>query len=145
MSDNDEASDKRLFFVDKAKRSRAICKTCKKKCLTGELRVAKTVPEVNGNDKKKNWYHIECIFEEFQTHSMLDKIIEDLNDLNNLGNMNESDKKMLKEILQKNEENITVKKNGVKTNKDKVKKVNSFPKEPDIEMDVQTVIVSRYI
>ncbi|KAI4458740.1 dna ligase 1/3 family member [Holotrichia oblita] len=139
MSDN-ETSDKRLFFLDKAKRSRAICKTCKRKCLTGELRIAKIVPEVNGNDKKKNWYHIECIFEEFQAHSMLDKIIEDLNDLNNLENMSESDKKMLEEIIQKNQENIAVKKNGVKTNKDKIKKVNSFDKEIDIVMDVQTTI-----
>lgn len=78
MSDTEE---EKVFEVDVAQKGRAGCKKCKQKCLQGELRIAKIVPNPFADGKMKNWHHVDCLFDIFKKQRATTKRIETVDDL----------------------------------------------------------------
>lgn len=78
MSDTEE---ERVFEIEVAKNGRAGCKKCKQKCLQGETRIAKIVPNPFSDGKMKNWHHVDCLFEMFKKQRATTKRIESEDDI----------------------------------------------------------------
>lgn len=115
MSDVEAGTNKKQFSVDRAKRSRAICRICKEKCLTGEIRIAKCMPDILGTGGKKNWYHVDCIFEQFLEPQFSNIRIESSSDIDGWSSICETDQKMIEKKIRKSEEDIAKKYGLIKT------------------------------
>lgn len=101
MSEVDDIINEKQFSIEKAKQGRATCKKCKQKCLSGELRIAKIVPNPFGEGKMKSWHHVNCIFEQFLKQRPTTKRIECSDDIDGWEDINDEDKD---EILKKIDE-----------------------------------------
>ncbi|KAJ3665171.1 hypothetical protein Zmor_000681 [Zophobas morio] len=102
MSD-DDLSPEKPFSVEIAKQGRAVCKKCKQKCVQGDLRIAKIIPNPLGSGKMKTWHHVGCIFEVFLKQRQTTKRIEAPHDVEGWELLAHSDKvDILKKIKECN-------------------------------------------
>jgi DNA ligase 3 len=87
------------------KSGRAACKKCKNKCETGELRLAKYVPNPfsESGGKVKHWYHLDCLFEVFKKQRAGTKVIESSDDIDGWGQLSEEDRDAILESMQKHD------------------------------------------
>lgn len=92
MSDEEDYVEEKPFAIEVAKQGRAVCKKCKQKCLQGELRIAKLIPNPFGSGKMKAWHHINCLFEQFLKQRQTTKRIEGPDDIDGWDDLNEDEK-----------------------------------------------------
>ncbi|XP_018321906.1 DNA ligase 3 [Agrilus planipennis] len=95
MSFTEDVADEKPFFVDRAKVGRAACKKCKQKCPTGELRIAKLVPNNFGPGTMKKWYHVDCMFEQFLRQRASTIKIESEDDIGGWSDLNDEDQRTI--------------------------------------------------
>lgn len=112
MSDTEATAPEKPFCIDRAKQGRAACKKCKQKCPTGELRIAKVVPSPFGSGSMKNWYHIDCMFEQFLKQRVATKRIDSPDDLEGWNLLNDDDKNLIISKISENDREIE-KKHGI--------------------------------
>lgn len=93
MSEDGDALDEKQFCVERAKQGRATCKKCKQKCLAGELRLAKIVPNPFGDGKMKSWHHVHCLFEQFLKQRPTTKRIESVDDIDGFDGISGDDQR----------------------------------------------------
>ncbi|KAJ8922088.1 hypothetical protein NQ315_008729 [Exocentrus adspersus] len=98
MSDEEDHVEEKPFAIEVAKQGRAVCKKCKQKCLQGELRIAKLVPNPFGSGKMKAWHHVNCLFEQFLKQRQATKRIEGPDDVEGWEDLSRDEKK---DILKK--------------------------------------------
>lgn len=93
MSEDFPSTLDKPFSVEIAKLGRALCKKCKKKCVQGELRIAKLSPNPQASGTMKTWYHVNCIFETFSKQRPSTKrIIEGPKDIEGWEFLNDREK-----------------------------------------------------
>ncbi|XP_044259294.1 DNA ligase 3-like [Tribolium madens] len=80
------------FAVEIAKQGRAFCKKCRQRCVQGDLRIAKLIPNPLGSGKMKSWYHVACIFETFLKQRQTTKRIEGPHDIDGWESLDPDDK-----------------------------------------------------
>jgi hypothetical protein len=103
MSDDDNSVHEKPFSVEIAKQGRALCKKCKQKCVQGDLRIAKLIPNPIGSGKVKTWHHVNCIFEVFSKQRQTTKRIEAPHDVEGWELLNNEDRlDILKKIKECN-------------------------------------------
>ncbi|GJQ86255.1 lig3 [Trypoxylus dichotomus] len=95
------------FYIDKKTTSSALCNLCAEDWSTNGIRIAKHVPNQNG-DKKKLWYHVTCIFDEFLQQNEWRRILNP-NDIEGWEGMNTCDKKEVEKIIEITKEKIAEK------------------------------------
>ncbi|XP_060525174.1 DNA ligase 3 [Cylas formicarius] len=102
MSDSEQ--DDKQFQIEISKNGRAGCKKCKQKCLQGDIRIAKIVPNPFGEGKMKSWHHLDCLFDVFKKQRASTKRIETADDISGFETLSSEDKdlvqKKIKEIRQ---------------------------------------------
>ncbi|KAK4882679.1 hypothetical protein RN001_005998 [Aquatica leii] len=132
MSDAEDNSDEKQFVVDRAKQGRAACKKCKDKCPVGQLRIAKLTISPFGAGKMKNWYHLDCIFEQFLKQRVTTSRIKSIDDLDGLTDLNDEDVATITERINESEKLIS-EKYGVKTSPTKPTKSPNKPTKKNTE------------
>ncbi|EEZ98905.1 DNA ligase 3 [Tribolium castaneum] len=97
--------EEKPFAVEVARQGRALCKKCRQKCVQGDLRIAKLIPNPLGSGKMKTWYHVSCIFETFLKQRQTTKRIEGPLDIDGWESLDPDDKvNILEKISQCNRE-----------------------------------------
>ncbi|RZC37981.1 DNA ligase A N and/or zf-PARP domain containing protein [Asbolus verrucosus] len=103
MSEDDNFIQEKPFSVEIAKQGRAVCKKCRQKCVQGDLRIAKLIPNPCGSGKMKTWHHVSCIFEMFLKQRQTTKRIEGSHDVEGWELLSNDDKAdILKKIKECN-------------------------------------------
>ncbi|XP_055381243.1 DNA ligase 3 [Condylostylus longicornis] len=93
-------TNKKLFFAEKAKTGRAKCKKCKENCESGELRIAKLVPNFFSDEGLvKQWYHTNCLFESFKKARATTKKIDCIDDIDGWDELSEEHKDIIIEKI----------------------------------------------
>nr|XP_022903806.1 DNA ligase 3 isoform X1 [Onthophagus taurus] len=110
MSESEENQEKQ-FCVDVAKQSRATCKKCKEKCLTGQVRIAKLAPSPFGAGNMKNWHHPQCIFEQILKQRVTTKRIEKPDDLDGWNELDDDNKEKIFKLIDESNKNVANKYN----------------------------------
>lgn len=85
------------FCIEYAKRGTAGCKKCKQKVEKGVLRIGKVVPNPfsdSGGDMKQ-WFHVDCIFEQLSRARATTKKIDDAGDLEGWADVQPDDRKLV--------------------------------------------------
>ncbi|CAN8030804.1 unnamed protein product [Ixodes persulcatus] len=85
------------FCIEYAKRGTAGCKKCKAKIDKEVLRIAKIVPNPfsdSGGDMKQ-WFHVDCIFEQLSRARATTKKIEEAEDLEGWADVRPDDRKVV--------------------------------------------------
>lgn len=100
------------FCIEYAKRGTAGCKKCKQKIEKQVLRIAKIVPNpfTDSGGEMKNWFHVDCIFDQFSRARSTTKIIEDPTDLDGWEDIGGDDKKIVLDHIEKLGDKSSVKK-----------------------------------
>ncbi|XP_076369720.1 DNA ligase 3 [Tachypleus tridentatus] len=118
------------YCVDYAKRGTANCRKCKQKIEKEVLRIGKIVPNpfTDGEGEMKQWFHVPCIFEQFQRARASTKKIEDPEDLEGWMYLKNEDKEVvlnfIKAAPQKNFQKVTKKYTVQNNKKEQSKTVN---------------------
>lgn len=89
------------FCIEYAKRGTAGCKKCKQKIEKEVLRIGKIVPNpfTESGGEMKQWFHVDCIFEQLSRGRATTKRIEDAGDLEGWSEIKQDDRKaVLKHI-----------------------------------------------
>lgn len=85
------------FCIEYAKRGTAGCKKCKQKIDKEVLRIGKIVPNpfTDSGGEMKQWFHVECIFEQLSRARATTKKIEDAGDLEGWSEIGQEDRKIV--------------------------------------------------
>lgn len=137
MSDDESSIDQKAFSIEVAKQGRAVCKKCKAKCLQGEIRFAKLLPNPFGEGLMKGWHHVDCLFEVLLKQRPTTKRIESPEDIDGWDNISSEDQDVIGEKIKVYNEEFS-KKHGIKLQKTPVKKPskNKSPKVDKLQTDV---------
>nr|XP_037286596.1 DNA ligase 3-like [Rhipicephalus microplus] len=128
------------FCIEYAKRGTAGCKKCKQKIEKQALRIGKIVPNPfsDSGGEMKQWFHVECIFEQLSRSRATTKKIEDAGDLEGWSEIEPDDRKLvLKHINELSE------KNGVAVSPGKRKANDSDGGTPSKKKKVLTTSTSQ--
>lgn len=128
------------FCIEYAKRGTAGCKKCKQKIEKQALRIGKIVPNPfsDSGGEMKQWFHVECIFEQLSRSRATTKKIEDAGDLEGWSEIEPDDRKLvLKHINELSE------KTGVAVSPGKRKANNSGGGTPSKKKKVLTTSTSQ--
>uniref|UniRef100_A0A2R5LJI1 DNA ligase n=1 Tax=Ornithodoros turicata TaxID=34597 RepID=A0A2R5LJI1_9ACAR len=85
------------YCIEYAKRGTAGCKKCKQKIEKDSLRIGKIVPNPfteSGGDMKQ-WFHVDCIFQQLSRARATTKKIDDPGDLEGWADVEDSDRKVI--------------------------------------------------
>lgn len=85
------------FCIEYAKRGTAGCKKCKAKIDKQVLRIGKIVPNPfsDSGGEMKQWFHVDCIFEQLSRARATTKKIEDAGDLEGWSEIGQDDRKVV--------------------------------------------------
>ncbi|XP_037523328.1 DNA ligase 3 [Rhipicephalus sanguineus] len=124
------------FCIEYAKRGTAGCKKCKQKIEKQALRIGKIVPNPfsDSGGEMKQWFHVECIFDQLSRARATTKKIEDAGDLEGWSEIEPDDRKLvLKHINELSE------KTGVTVSPGK-RKTNNAGSTPSKKQKLQTTL-----
>uniref|UniRef100_A0A1Y1KHU9 DNA ligase n=1 Tax=Photinus pyralis TaxID=7054 RepID=A0A1Y1KHU9_PHOPY len=128
MSDAEDNTNEKAFVIDRAKQGRAACKKCKAKCVVAELRIAKVVPSPFGAGKMNNWYHLDCMFEQFLKQRATTLRIQSAEEIDGFDNLDDADKADIINRIKESEKNIA-QKYGLKAPSSKPNTPKASPKK----------------
>lgn len=127
------------FCIEYAKRGTAGCKKCKQKIDKQVLRIGKIVPNPfsDSGGEMKQWFHVDCIFEQLSRARATTKKIEDAGDLEGWSEIEPEDRKVVIKHINELSEKTGAAGSPVK------RKTNAGGGTPSKKQKLQTTLISQ--